>query len=126
LTRDAPEKDSGTSHTRNIIIDRPLAIDVDKDIAQRRGCTNIFNRSGTRSTAVPEPFQYTGLASHVLLAACDAKEKALEEGGRGVFTVALLEVIKQIGFQNLTYAESIRRLPRLRKYIYFTILHLMH
>jgi hypothetical protein len=75
---------------------------------------------------VPGPFQFTGLGSHVLLAACAADEKAIEEGGRGVFTVEILEVLEKTGYQNLTYAESIRRLPPLKRYVHFIILHFTH
>jgi hypothetical protein len=60
-------------------------------------------------------------ASHVLLAACAADELAIEEDGRGAFTRAFLDTITKIGYRNLTYAEIIRRLPRLNKQVYPSI-----
>jgi hypothetical protein len=96
----------GTHRTRTIRITKPLPDDVDQD---------IFRRWGARCAAESGPFQRNGVASHVLLAACAANEQAIEEGGRGVFTCALLNTIKDVGYQNLTYAEIIRRLPPLDK-----------
>jgi hypothetical protein len=114
MTRGPEEEKStrGTRRTRTIRIAKPLPDDVDQD---------IFRRWGARATSVPSPFQYTGAASHVLLAACAANERAIEEEGRGIFTLALLNTIKDVGYQNLTYAEIIRRLPPLDKKVFLYI-----
>jgi len=58
-------------------------------------------------------FLYRGMTSHVLLAACRAKELAYEVQGKGVFTTALLKLLHEVGPQNLTYDSLLRRLPRL-------------
>jgi Caspase domain len=58
-------------------------------------------------------FQHHGLRSHVLLAACGAKELAFEQEGRGAFTSALLELLRTICAQNITYANLLQRLPTL-------------
>jgi hypothetical protein len=97
---------SGTRRTRTIRITKPLPSDVDQD---------IFKRREFRCAAVSSGFQYNGVASHVLLAACAANEPAIEEGGRGAFTSAFLNTITEIGYQNLTYEEIIARLPPLNK-----------
>ncbi|CAG8685517.1 5092_t:CDS:2, partial [Acaulospora colombiana] len=98
--------ESTSRRTRSIRVTHELPDDVDRD---------IFRRKGARSIAVPTTFQYNGVASHVLLAACAANELAIEEGGRGAFTRALLKTINDIGYQNLTYEEFIRHLPTLHK-----------
>lgn len=49
--------------------------------------------------------------SHIHLAACGSHQRAMEAGGRGVFTVALLEVIRQWGVDKITYGDLIRALP---------------
>jgi hypothetical protein len=114
MTRGLPEEDgtSGTRRTRAIRVTNPLPSDVDED---------IFKRGRAPSTAVPNLFQYNGAASHVLLAACAANELAIEEEGRGAFTRAFLDTITKIGYRNLTYADVIRRLPRLNRQAYFSI-----
>jgi hypothetical protein len=94
------------SRTRSIPINEPLPSNVDQD---------IFRRKGTRSITVSNGFQHGGFASHVLLAACAANERAVEENGRGAFTRVFLDVIKEFGYQNLTYEEIITRLPPLTK-----------
>jgi hypothetical protein len=64
---------------------------------------------------VPAGFAYSALNSHVLLAACGAKELAREEKGGGVFTSAMLHVLKSIGAEKLTYKDMLERIPILPK-----------
>jgi hypothetical protein len=52
-------------------------------------------------------------SSHILLAACGAKEFAYEEQGKGVFTTALLKLLSLVGVENVTYANLLDRLPHL-------------
>ncbi|PVF95453.1 hypothetical protein CPB86DRAFT_590535 [Serendipita vermifera] len=101
MTRGSPSEND-TRRERAITITGPLPDDVDQD---------IFERRGTRSTAVPKGFQFSGVASHVLLAACASNERAIEEGGRGVFTRVFLDTVTRMGHKNLTYSELIRHLP---------------
>jgi hypothetical protein len=58
-------------------------------------------------------FLHHGLRSHVLLAACGAKEIAYEDQGNGVFTAALLRLLSAVGAHNVTYANLLQRLPHL-------------
>ena len=51
--------------------------------------------------------------SHVLLAACGAKEEAKEIAQGGAFTSALLKTLETVGHNNVTYTELIHRLPLL-------------
>jgi hypothetical protein len=108
MTRDIQGKSgiSDTRRTRSINIKKTLPTNADQDILKRRK---------SRSTIVPSGFQYNGVASHVLLAACAANERAIEEGGRGAFTRVFLDTIQEVGYQNLTYEGIITRLPRLNK-----------
>ncbi|PVF95451.1 hypothetical protein CPB86DRAFT_875672 [Serendipita vermifera] len=103
MTRNSPF-DQIASRNRAIQITKPLSPDVDQD---------IFNARETSYKLPDRPFQYSGSASHVLLAACGESECALEEGGQGAFTRALLSTMREIGYKNMTYAEAIRRLPPL-------------
>lgn len=54
---------------------------------------------------------HSSLRSHVLLAACSAKEEATEYSSGGAFTSALLKELYSVGHSQVTYAELIRRLP---------------
>ncbi|KIJ51154.1 hypothetical protein M422DRAFT_244344 [Sphaerobolus stellatus SS14] len=48
--------------------------------------------------------------SHVLLAACGAKEFAHERRGRGYFTEHLLDLFRTVGVENLTYVSVPQKL----------------
>jgi hypothetical protein len=50
------------------------------------------------------------LQSHVLLSACSSSGSAWESKGRGVFTVALLELLKDCRMDKLRYCDIIMRL----------------
>lgn len=56
---------------------------------------------------------YQDQASHIFLAACDPKGFAWEEGGRGLFTTALLETIQANEVNNITYENLLAALPQL-------------
>ncbi|KAG8836257.1 hypothetical protein FRC18_011648 [Serendipita sp. 400] len=62
---------------------------------------------------VPSDVEFAGSASHVLLAACASNQSAMEDGGRGIFTEALLSTVNTHGIKNLTYTSLIKRLPDL-------------
>ncbi|CAE6438870.1 unnamed protein product [Rhizoctonia solani] len=49
--------------------------------------------------------------SHIHLAACGSKERAWEEDGRGVFTMALLKCIRANGVDKITYHNLIKSMP---------------
>ena len=50
------------------------------------------------------------LQSHVLLSACSSSGPAWESDGRGVFTVALLELLKDSQTDKLRYCDIIMRM----------------
>ncbi|KAK0187313.1 caspase domain-containing protein [Armillaria mellea] len=66
-----------------------------------------------RASAVAKGFEKTGLLSHVLLSACQAEQTAMEKHGRGVFTAALLSLLREKGVDKLTYKDVITNLPDL-------------
>lgn len=70
---------------------------------------------GSRGTAIPPTFLNSGLSSHVLLAACGAGETAKENSNRtrGAFTEALLDTLRSVGPEKVTYKDLILRLPTL-------------
>ena len=74
-----------------------------------QGIWGVFEDSGRGM----EGFACKGLRSHVLLAACHSQELAYEHMSRGVFTVALLETLMDIGIDRLTYATLLSQMPPL-------------
>ncbi len=66
-----------------------------------------------RASDVAKGFEKTGLLSHVLLAACKHGQEAGERDGRGVFTSALLSLLREKGIDKLTYKDVITSLPDL-------------
>jgi hypothetical protein len=91
---------------RGITYDEDLPSDLDEDV--------LGADTGTRGAAPQKAA--TGLASHVLLAACQSDEVAGEERGRGLFSQALLETLKAVGAEKVTYLDLRRRLPDLPGY----------
>ena len=71
----------------------------------------IVNSEISRGTHIPDKFLKGGLSSHVLLAACSAREEAKESEGRGNFTKALLSTLSDVGADKVTYADLVHRLP---------------
>ncbi|PBK66463.1 hypothetical protein ARMSODRAFT_1021270 [Armillaria solidipes] len=66
-----------------------------------------------RASVVAKGFEKTGLLSHVLLSACKHGQEAGERDGRGVFTSALLSLLREKGVDKLTYKDVITSLPDL-------------
>ncbi|PBK59425.1 hypothetical protein ARMSODRAFT_945614 [Armillaria solidipes] len=66
-----------------------------------------------RASVVAKGFEKTGLLSHMLLSACKHGQEAGERDGRGVFTSALLSLLRERGVDKLTYKDVITNLPDL-------------
>ncbi|KZV62254.1 hypothetical protein PENSPDRAFT_692662 [Peniophora sp. CONT] len=64
-----------------------------------------------RGTSATAGFTKCGCRSHVLLAACRETENAFEERGRGAFTRALLDTLKTVATDSITYKDLMQRLP---------------
>lgn len=77
----------------------PLPSDLDDDLGY------------PRAMAVAPDSRHKALRSHVLLAACGAKEKAIEKNRKGRFTQALLKTLRSLGAERATYREVMKRLP---------------
>ena len=77
--------------------------DLDKDIFD-------FVERGVK---IPSGFVRKGLRSHILLAACESEKLAYERMNRGVFTVALIDTLADIGIDNLTYTSVLDMMPHL-------------
>jgi len=88
-------------------VQHALSPELDKDIIAPPG--------EERQIPISTSFSQRGIRSHILLAACEAKEFAWETGGRGAFTTALLEALIAIGADKVTYSGIIQRLPSLPK-----------
>lgn len=90
---------------RGIKIDEDILPDLDKHIWDDPTIIATI-----RGSSCPEDFLYSGFRSHVLLAACGAKETAWEHQNGGFFTKALIrELIETRG--NVTYCDLILRIP---------------
>ncbi|QRV91998.1 ICE-like protease (caspase) p20 domain protein [Ceratobasidium sp. AG-Ba] len=85
----------------------PIPLGVDKDL--------FLPRTELRKAVVAKEFTYRELRSHVLLAACEAKELAYETNGAGDFTAALVKTLIENGADRTTYKGCIQRLPTLQK-----------
>ncbi|KAI0309849.1 caspase domain-containing protein [Amylostereum chailletii] len=66
---------------------------------------------GLRATVVAPGHETTGMLSHVLLSACTEGQGAKERRRRGVFTLALLRILREVGTNRITYKDLIARLP---------------
>ncbi len=83
-------------------IDLPEAYTVAQDL--------LHDIADARASVVATGFEKTGLLSHVLLSACQAEQTAKEKHGRGVFTSALLGLLREMGVDKLTYRDAIANL----------------
>ncbi|EIM79947.1 uncharacterized protein STEHIDRAFT_163202 [Stereum hirsutum FP-91666 SS1] len=68
----------------------------------------------------PEPktlkrnYEISGLASHVLLAACSAEQPSNESNAGGLFTTMLIDALRGDGAHNLTYRRLVEDLPEVK------------
>lgn len=89
---------------RGVLLDDKLPLDLD-----REELSGPMSRS--YSTRIATRFGVRGLGSHILVAACKETEVAREEGRRGRFTNALLELLKQEGrLETLTYTDILKHI----------------
>ncbi|KAK0502202.1 caspase domain-containing protein [Armillaria luteobubalina] len=69
----------------------------------------------SRTCNVAKGFEKAASLSHVLLAACQKGQEAREGDGHGVFTEALLALLREKGFDKLTYEDVVFELRTLDK-----------
>jgi hypothetical protein len=74
--------------------------------------------TGARGLRLAKGFATKGMQSHVHLAACSANEQAREDKEtpqmfRGRFTTALLELLKNVQPDQITYADILFKIPRI-------------
>jgi hypothetical protein len=72
---------------------------------------------GDRDMINAEGHENSGLSSHVLLAAASSGEKAREKNNRGIFTHALLKLLRTESLAELTYLDTVQRLENLPQYV---------
>ncbi|KAG7440921.1 uncharacterized protein BT62DRAFT_909433 [Guyanagaster necrorhizus] len=104
------------SGTRTVNDDPTFAvrgIDLPKTYIISQGLLNGIEPNA-RGNVVPETYENSGLRSHMLLSACKRGQTAretvngVEKGqGAGVFTTALLKLLKKRGIDKLTYKDVI-------------------
>jgi hypothetical protein len=82
--------------------------------ASRSGGAIARSASQTMSSSPSSGWMTSDISSHVLLAATSLSQPAREQGESGVFTRALLKLLRENpGPNRLTYSEVIGRLPPL-------------
>ncbi|KAG8706556.1 hypothetical protein FRC09_002353 [Ceratobasidium sp. 395] len=89
--------------------------DIDSDIVSPTAQPLSLLQRKMADSRSPKLPLYTDQASHIHLAACGSEEKAWEEGGRGVFTTALLSYIQASRINKITYQNLLDALPSLPK-----------
>jgi hypothetical protein len=85
---------------------------IDLPFEYRVRCEDPYS---SRAIGVAKRFDNAGLSSHVLLAAASSSYSACEHQGRGVFTKALLDLLRRVPLGSLTYLEVMNQLPDLSK-----------
>ncbi|KAF8607155.1 hypothetical protein BDV93DRAFT_520049 [Ceratobasidium sp. AG-I] len=111
--RGGDENDEIGRLARSADVDIEVPVDIDSDIlSSRHSHKPDLELNGSRR---PEPLLCTNQSSHIHFAACGSDEKAWEERGRGVFTVALLKTIRGNGIDKITYRNLMTSLPMLPK-----------
>jgi len=70
-----------------------------------------------RGSRPAKGFLAGALDTHVLLAACSSGEVAREYNKQGLFTAALLELLRKTPVHDLTYFEVLRRLTSIDGYV---------
>ncbi|PBL03180.1 hypothetical protein ARMGADRAFT_6665 [Armillaria gallica] len=66
--------------------------------------------SSRRSRGITSGFSGSSWDSHIVLAACSRHQPACEEDGQGIFTRALLKVMRRTSLRELTYKSLMHRL----------------
>ena len=73
--------------------------------------------TGTRGLRFAKGFAMKDMNSHILLAACSANELAREDkkaqDAHGRFTTALLELLRTVHPDQITYADILSKIPRI-------------
>ncbi|KAG8688268.1 hypothetical protein FRC11_005756 [Ceratobasidium sp. 423] len=83
-----------------------IPFDIDDDIL-------THSPLGSKTARGAELLLYSDQASHIHIAACGSAEKAWEDNGKGWFTTALLDTLRQSRVDNITYENLIKALPLL-------------
>ncbi|KIM78109.1 hypothetical protein PILCRDRAFT_603746 [Piloderma croceum F 1598] len=95
-------RDDDDNETRTVKLASNMPVNLDQKVWSDSGAS--------RATEIAPGFARTGLRSHVLLAACSSTETAKETGGRGVFTKALLTLLRRHGVEKLRYSDVLQRM----------------
>ncbi|CAE6447578.1 unnamed protein product [Rhizoctonia solani] len=106
-----PKKGVLDRRERSAEVKYEIPWDIDREIVRpERGVVPPPKDNKIRHTNLPLCANQT---SHIHLAACGSEEKAYEENGRGLFTMALLKSIRAHGVDKITYHGLIKSLPSL-------------
>ncbi|KZV62932.1 hypothetical protein PENSPDRAFT_641580 [Peniophora sp. CONT] len=93
-------------------LERGFELDQAEDLIPPTLDKDIWSKvPDDRAIAVAAGFAKSGSRSHVLLAACREVEKSHEENGRGEFTRALLDTLRSVATDKITYQDLMQRLP---------------
>jgi hypothetical protein len=94
-----------------------------RDVDAEHGASLRYLGPSTRKLIRGKSF-YGSTFTHVLFAACDKSQSALEAPGRGgLFTSALLKHFKSEGVEDITYDEIIKTIGELKWYYHCRFMH---
>lgn len=89
-------------------------IDLPQDyVVSSTADDDVLPEGTARDDSVMAGYEVSGSRSHVLLAACRAGERSREDGRGGLFTRALLEILRVDGVERVTYEGLIDNLPEI-------------
>ncbi|THU94293.1 hypothetical protein K435DRAFT_900628 [Dendrothele bispora CBS 962.96] len=107
---DSCHSGSGTRGDENSFAVRSIDLPPHYTIPSSTLSSNFLSES-SRASSIAKGSENFGLLSHVLLSACLPEQEAKETQGSGVFTSALLTLLREYGVDKLTYKEVIAHLP---------------
>ncbi|RXW22833.1 hypothetical protein EST38_g3034 [Candolleomyces aberdarensis] len=91
--------------------------DLDEHICKENPEPEATTEAGTRGLQFAKGFSMKDMNSHILLAACGAGELAREDKGseeaHGRFTAALLELLRTVAPDQITYADVLSKMRRI-------------
>ncbi|RXW16207.1 hypothetical protein EST38_g9645, partial [Candolleomyces aberdarensis] len=87
--------------------------DLDEHICKENLEPEATTESSTCGLRFAKGFAMKDMNSHILLAACGAGERAREDRGHGRFTDALLELLRTVPPDQITYADILLKMPRI-------------
>ena len=115
-TRGNDETDESTARSCELS-PKDVPDGLDARIYKENPATEATTETVTRGLRFAKGFAMKDMNSHILLAACSANELAREDKkaqeAHGRFTTALLELLRTVHPDQITYADVLSKIPRI-------------